>query len=82
MTSTPWLIKQVKAVKSGKRDTVLLRYMLFFHKRGRSRGGGVLEHWSATENVTGVLERSENKGWSARVLEVRKTSWSLESEEK
>ena len=38
--------------------------------------GGVLEHWSATENVTGVLERSEKKGWSARVLELRKTSWS------
>ena len=38
--------------------------------------GGVLERWSATENVTGALERSEKKGWSARVLELRKTSWS------
>ena len=26
--------------------------------------------------MTGALERSEKKGWSARVLELRKTSWS------
>ena len=37
---------------------------------------GVLERWSATENVTGALECNEKKGWSARVLELRKTSWS------
>ena len=43
---------------------------------GPVQGGGVLERWSATENVTGALERSEKKGWSARVLELRKTSWS------
>ena len=35
-----------------------------------------LERWSATENVTGALERSKKKGWSARVLELRKRSWS------
>ena len=37
-----------------------------------------MERWSATENVTGALERSETKGWSATVLELRKTSWSAE----
>ena len=26
--------------------------------------------------MTGALERSEKKAWSARVLELRKTSWS------
>ena len=35
-----------------------------------------LERWSATENVTGALERSKKKGWSVRVLELRKKSWS------
>ena len=36
----------------------------------------VLERWSATENVTEALERSKKKGWSARVLELWKNSWS------
>ncbi len=43
---------------------------------GLVQGGGVLEHWSATENMTGAVEHSEKKGWCARVLELRKTSWS------
>ena len=37
-----------------------------------------MERWSATKNVTGALERSKKKGWSARVLELRKKSWSAE----
>ena len=36
----------------------------------------VLERWSATENVTEALKSCKKKGWSARVLELRKTSWS------
>ena len=44
---------------------------------GLSRG--VLERWSATENVTGALERSKKKGWRARVLEMRKKDGALKS---
>ena len=37
----------------------------------------VLERWSATENVTEALKSCKKKGWSARVLELKKkTSWS------
>ena len=38
-----------------------------------------LKRWSTTENVTGALERSKKKDWSARVLELRKKVGALES---
>ena len=62
------------------RDKVRMGRRCAFQLAGKSRVGacpwGVLERWSATENVNGAPEPSEKKGWSARVLELRKTSWS------
>ena len=57
-------------------ETVLFLYNFGWVTLYGACPGGVLERWSATENVTGAPERSEKKGWSARVLELRKTSWS------